>query len=277
LTIDYLNTPFDLEDEDLASAVDEAPCWSFAFGQMILDRVALRRGITALDIGYGTGYPLLELSQRLGRSSTVYGIDLWRAGSERARFKARVLGIDNVVFVDGDAAAMEFDDEMFDLIVSNVGINNFEEPEKVFDECFRTAKKGAQLAFATNPKGHMRELYDLFAQTLGELDLDDCDARLRAHEDHRLPTETINRWLGRAGFEITANVENAFVWRFADGTAFFNHPMIKRAFVGGMKSIIPQDHQERFFHVLEQTVNTRAEALGEFKVTIPMAYIEARK
>ncbi|MDJ0765311.1 MAG: methyltransferase domain-containing protein [Myxococcota bacterium] len=275
--VNYLNTPFDMNDVDLASAYDEVPYWSFPFGQLMLDNIALRPGMIALDIGFGTGYPMLELSQRLGRSSAVYGIDMWRAGSKRAKFKAEVLGIDNVIFVDGDAATMDFDDDMFDLIVSNVGINNFGDPHKVFSECYRTVKKGGQVAFTTNPKGHMRELYELFAATMTELDLDDAKAQLMVHEDHRHPVETINAWLSDVGFEITSNVEDAFSWRFVDGTAFFNHHMIMRGFVGGFKSVIPKAHQALFFQRLEENINARAKSLGEFKVTIPIAYIEAEK
>ena len=82
---DYLNTPFDITDESLASASDEVSVWSYPFGETILANVRLRPGITALDIGFGTGFPLLELAGRLGKTSTVYGIDLWRAAQgERA-------------------------------------------------------------------------------------------------------------------------------------------------------------------------------------------------
>ena len=35
---DYLNTPFDLTDPDLASAFDEVSLWSYPFGRLILDK-----------------------------------------------------------------------------------------------------------------------------------------------------------------------------------------------------------------------------------------------
>jgi hypothetical protein len=62
---DYLHTAFDLADENLASACDEVPFWSFPFGNLMLSNIRLHHDTTALDIGFGTGYPLLELSQRL--------------------------------------------------------------------------------------------------------------------------------------------------------------------------------------------------------------------
>ena len=54
---------------------DEFPFWSAPFGIKLLDMINYRRGITALDIGFGTGFPLVELAMRLGPTCTVRGID----------------------------------------------------------------------------------------------------------------------------------------------------------------------------------------------------------
>ena len=43
--------------------------------------------MTVLDVGFGTGFPLLELAQRLGKSATIYGIDPWEAAHERTHLK----------------------------------------------------------------------------------------------------------------------------------------------------------------------------------------------
>jgi hypothetical protein len=44
-----------LSDPSVADVVDEAPVWSAPFGAALLERVILRRGITALDVCCGTG------------------------------------------------------------------------------------------------------------------------------------------------------------------------------------------------------------------------------
>jgi arsenite methyltransferase len=207
----------------------------------------------------------------------MYGIDLWQAGTTRAQFKARTLGIENVVFVEGDASATKFDNEQFDLIVSSVGINNFENPQKVFAECYRIAKKGAQIAFATNPKGHMGEFYAVFEQTLLELKLTSALDALSTHTKHRYEVDTINKMLIQAGLSITKNQTGSFRWRFLDGTTFLNHHMIMRGFAAGWKEIIPPEYQQTFFKTLEARLNALAKEQGEFAVTIPTAYIEATR
>lgn len=37
---------------------DELPLWSAPFGQMLLEHVTLRRGMTILDVGAGTGFAI---------------------------------------------------------------------------------------------------------------------------------------------------------------------------------------------------------------------------
>ena len=56
----------DLNDRETVSAYDEIPLWSAMFGLLLLKHLALRRYATVLDVGCGTGFPLLELAERLG-------------------------------------------------------------------------------------------------------------------------------------------------------------------------------------------------------------------
>ena len=65
---------YDINDPDVVSAIDDTPLWSAPFGMKLLDRVRLRRDLRVLDIGSGLGFPIVELSQRLGETCEVFGI-----------------------------------------------------------------------------------------------------------------------------------------------------------------------------------------------------------
>ena len=52
---------------------------------------------------------------------------------------------------------------------------------------------------------------------------------------------------------------------------------IKYAFMDGWKSIFPTDLLNPVFTQLEKNLNALAKKKNEFKVTIPIAYIEAEK
>ena len=85
-----------MHDPDFVSVYDELSLWAAPFGLKLLDAIKYRRNITALDLGFGTGFPLLEFAMRLGQTSRVYGIDPWNAAIDRVRRKISRYGIDNV-------------------------------------------------------------------------------------------------------------------------------------------------------------------------------------
>jgi arsenite methyltransferase len=275
--LEYLNYSTDWTDPGVVSLHDELPLWSAPFGLMLLDQVKLKPGMTVLDIGFGTGFPVIELSQRLGNSSTVYGIDPWTAAIERTRLKIKLFKIKNVKLVEGDASSMNFKDNMFDLIVSNTGINNFENVNGVFRECFRVAKPKAQIVLTTNPEDHMKEFYQVLTETVMQLKLEHVLDKLEAQQKHRLSVKKVCHLLETAGFTISQTRKKSFSMRFLDGTAFLNHYFIKYAFMEGWKSIFPNELLNPVFTQLEKDLNALAKKENEFKVTIPAAYIEGEK
>jgi arsenite methyltransferase len=275
--LDYLDTKVNADDAALLSAQDDFPLWSAPFGLMLLDHIRLRPKIEALDIGFGSGFPLLELAQRLGNSSTVYGIDPHKAAHERTQYKMNVLKIENVQLIKGDASSMSFPDDTFDLVVSNLGVNNFDNPQKIFIECLRVAKRGAQIVLTTNPKGHMDTFYLVFAQTLKELHREDFMVDLTAHIEHRLTAEKICQHLEQAGFQITGIYEDSFRLCFLDGTTFFRHALIRDSFLDYWKRLIPKQDQKEVFTALEDNLNQVSKSRGMLELTIPIACIEAEK
>lgn len=274
---DHIQTKFEGDDPDLLSAMDDFPLWSAPFGLMLLDLLPMKPDMTVLDVGFGSGFPLLELAQRLGDTSTVYGIDTLKGAHERTLYKMDVLCIRNVRLVEGDASCMPFQDEIFDLIISNLGVNNFDKPEKVFQECSRVAKPGARIAMATNPKGHMDRFYAVFIETLKELRMEDRMPDLSAHIDHRLTDDQIGAHLERSGFRITRTHRDHFRLRFLDGSAFLRHSLVKFGFLDDWKALIHIPMQQEFFSRLERNLNHASEKSGELELTIPILYMEGEK
>jgi len=274
---DYLCTKMNTGNAASLSAQDDFPLWSAPFGLILLDHIRLRPKIEALDIGFGSGFPLLELAQRLGNSSTVYGIDPDKVAHERTQYKLNVLKIENVQLIEGDASSMSFPDDTLDLIVSNLGLNNFDNPQKIFIECFRVAKRGAQIVLTTNPKGHMDTFYLVFGETLRKLHREDLMVDLTAHIDHRLTAETICQHLEQSGFQITGIYQESFRLCFLDGTAFFRHALIRDGFLDDWKRLIPKQDQKEVFTALEENLNQVSKSTGALELTIPIACIEAKK
>ena len=271
----YLSFEADFASPRIVDAYDEAPLWSAMFGLLLLDEVPLAGVRTALDVGCGTGFPLIELAERLGPSVAVHGIDPWKAGLARASQKTQYRATSNVTLHEGTASHMPFAGGAFDLIVSNLGVNNFENREDAMRECRRVARSGAVIALTTNLQGHMRELYDIFEGVLMEHGTPAQIDALGAHVGHRATVANVRDLLETAGFEVTRVVERTGRMRFASGTALLNHHFIKLGFLDGWKSIVA-GHEREIFPIFQKRLDDFAGEHDGLALTIPMAYVEGR-
>lgn len=274
---DYLRHRNDLADPDLASVLDEMSAWSARFGDLLFKHIEIRRGVKILDVGCGSGFPSFEIAQAFGGSCQVTGIDVWTAAIERARFKLGFYDLPNVRILEVDGARQPFPDEEFDLIVSNLGINNWSDPPAVLTECHRVAKPETKMILTTNIKGHYREFYDVFRETLTGMSDGASLERLAASEDHRGTKESVGALLQATGWNIVRMIEDSFQMRFLDGSAMLNHSFVKIAFLEGWRSVVEPDDEKRTFEIIERRLNEPAHEEGEMRMTVPMLYLEAVK
>ncbi len=275
--MNYLEKYYPLENPDTPSLWDQLSFWSSPFGKLLLDNVPMRIGMDVLDIGCGAGFPLLELAQCLGQKSKLTGLDIWKEGIERARWKMEKMGISNVELILADGKKMPFDDNRFDLIVSNLGVNNFDAPSIVLAECHRVLKRMGRICITTNLEGHYMEFYKIFANTLKEADLQGLLPALKANEQHRGTDETVRELFENASFSIVKMLRSRFQMRFVDGTALLNHLLVVVGFLPAWRSILPKEKEKEFFELLEKNLNEQAKWEGELKMTVPMLYVEAVK
>lgn len=277
MTPDYLNKSFDWQIPEIAEYCDELSLWSAPFGLMLLERIPLKPKMNVLDVGFGTGFPLIEIAQRLGSSSTVCGIDMWKAASDRAKRKLNAYKVDNVKIIEGDASQMPFENNFFDMVTANLVINNLEEKDKAIGEIYRVLKPGGSFHTTSNLIGHMKEFYRIFKQTLTELKMEDCLPALKTNIEHRLNAGIISGMLKQAGFKKIKLFESSFSMRFLNGSALLNHSFIILGFIDGWKAVIPDKDKIKFFNYLERNLNKFAKEKGELKLTIPMLYVSAVK
>jgi precorrin-6B methylase 2 len=272
-----LSEKFDFSRAEVGEFYDELPLWSAPFGLLMLERLPIRNGVRILDVGAGTGFLSIELAQRCGAQSIVYAVDPWKPGVDRLRRKIEYLELENIHVIEADAANLDLPDSSVDVVVSNLGINNFENADAILAQCHRVMAPGAQIFLTSNLVGHMREFYDVFRETLLEVGLSDCLPALDAHVSHRATVDSIRDRLRGAGFEVGEVTERSFVLRFADGTSLFNHYFIRLGFMEEWVKIMPAESVTTTVEALERNLNSYAASRGDLALTIPMACVEARK
>lgn len=135
----------------------------------IASNIENEKGMSALDVGSGSGYLTKLLSEKF---SFVVGTDINFDVLKNQTYKTP-----NLVCCNGsDALNVEFDlivcnlpylatDEILD-IATDGGLDGFEIPKKIFDSVIGCVKKGGKFIFVTSSLSNYQKLID-YAQKLG--------------------------------------------------------------------------------------------------------------
>ncbi|NWF90925.1 MAG: class I SAM-dependent methyltransferase [Ignavibacteriaceae bacterium] len=274
----FKKTIFNLNDKETVSIIDELPLWSAPFGLKLLDSIKLKPNLNVIDIGCGLGFPLLEVAQRLGSSSKVYGIDPWNAGIKRVKTKIKILSLENVELIEGAAENIPLPDNSVDLIVSNNGINNVQNLSLVMNECNRITKKSAQFIATINLDSTMLEFYNELEYVLNEQNMTDCIEKLKKHiYEKRKPLDELIKLFEQNSFKVMNVITDSFRYKYLDATAMFKHSFIRLAFLNSWIDLVPPDLVGLIFSTVEERLNSKAKRDGEFVLTIPFALIDSVK
>lgn len=273
---EYLSYKFH-DSEAFVNSFDELPLWSAPFGLLLLKHLELKPNLTIADIGSGTGFPLIELAGRLGTSCKLFGIDPWKNANQRAKQKIQQYALSNVEIIECSAAKTPMENNAVDLIVSNLGIHNFDQPELVFQECNRILKPNGKLVITTNLNGHWKEFYAIFYDTLREIGKKNYLNVLRENEANRGTIESISTRFTENGFRICRYFEESFDMRFLDGSAFLNHHFVKPGWLTSWTALFPKEMLPSLFLALEKNLNEFAQRNNGLTLSVPMLYLEGEK
>lgn len=264
--------------QERLAQTDDLPLWSAPFGLMLLDTIRLTRGMRVLDIGSGSGFPMLEIADRLGLPGHVTGIDPVEEYCSLISAKITCREIPNASILSGTAEHLPFEDESFDLITSNNGLNNVQDQQAAFRECFRVTKPEGQLVTTMNLPHTMIEFYELFEQVLKEKGMIREIDKMRQHiASKRKPVEFLKDLILHSGFSIKSINLDGFKYRFTTADALFRHFTIKSYFLPSWKEILPAGQEEEIFDKISGKVNELCMQNGEFTLSVPFACFDCHK
>lgn len=116
------------------------------WAQELLDRAALEDGARILDIACGTGIVAREAARRL-RAGKVSGLDMNPAMIDVAQRHARAEGLD-IDWHVGVAEELPFQDDSFDLVTIQQGLQFFPDIPAALAEIRRVLRPGALFALS---------------------------------------------------------------------------------------------------------------------------------
>lgn len=119
---------------------------SFAGVGYHFDMADIQPGDRVLDLGSGSGMDVFVAALHAGDLGHVTGLDMTPEQLEKSRDLRDMADFTNVAFKHGYIEDLSFDDETFDVVISNGVINLSAEKEQVFDEVMRVLKPGGRLA-----------------------------------------------------------------------------------------------------------------------------------
>jgi len=106
------------------------------------DYAGIRSGDHVLDLGSGAGNDCFVARAITGDTGKVTGLDMTEPMIVKARENCAKLKFTNVDFVLGDIEDMPFEDNKFDVVISNCVLNLVPDKTKAFNEIFRVLKPG---------------------------------------------------------------------------------------------------------------------------------------
>ncbi len=188
---------------------------------LMLERLAPEPGQTILDLAAGTGVAGLAAAGLVGREGHVIVSDFAEGMIEAASRHAARLGLTNVECRVLDAERLDLPDDAVDGVICRWGYMLMADPAAAFRETRRVLRPGGRLAFAVftgpdeNPWGSL-------------------PAGVLVERGHMPPPEAgapglfaladrsrLSQLLVDAGFPQPRFEEVAFMWRFADSSAFW--------------------------------------------------------
>ncbi|MBN1181348.1 MAG: arsenite methyltransferase [Bacteroidales bacterium] len=108
----------------------------------------IKAGDAVLDLGSGAGNDCFVASAIVGDTGHVTGLDFTEEMVQKANLNKRWRGTNNIDFVLGDIESMPFEDNSFDVIISNCVLNLVPDKTVAFSEMYRVLKSGGHFCIS---------------------------------------------------------------------------------------------------------------------------------
>ena len=223
-----------------------------------------------LYVNAGTGSHCFALRERVNKNTAVFATCENEAILNIARDKA--LAIKS----DVDFSSIKFEDDSFDIVLTDASFVRPTKLEEVIDESIRVAKTGGQVALFLPAAGSFGEIFSLLWEVLFNEDLGQHGA---AAEEMIRELPTISRAEEMAQSAGLVNVETHTaneVFEFDDGAAFINSPLVADFLLPVWLESLDEKEKERVTSKLAQLIDSEDGTLS-FRFSVKAVLLKGEK
>jgi ubiquinone/menaquinone biosynthesis C-methylase UbiE len=116
---------------------------------------------TVLDVACGTGLSTFSIIEKTGGKGEFHGIDISEGMLEIARKNAKEMDIKNVIFKIGNAEKLNYPKKFFDVVISNMSFQFFQNKQQALKEMHRVLKIGGKLAILFGAGPIFKEVWEI--------------------------------------------------------------------------------------------------------------------
>lgn len=219
--------------EDLAP-LDQFHTRGLAATRELITFAGVKPGWRVLDVGSGLGGPARVLASE--RNCHVTGVDITKEFCEVATMLSKLTRLEHVTeFRHGDATAMPFEDDQFDLVMTIQIQMSIENKRRFYDEIFRVLKPEGRFVFQ-----------DIMGGPGGEVHLP-VPWATRREEGFLISIDALRETLRAVGFQIETLEdfsEEALAWRKNQpAAAGLTLPTLGMHVVMGKQYVLMQSNQ----------------------------------
>jgi len=235
--------PFSQASQALRYEREISPLWTQPFAQLLVSQAPQLGKSTILDAMCRAGEAGLPLLRRSPQARLV-AIDAASGLLDIARREAGAL-LGRRVFLRTQASQpkLPFDSDVYDLVLSNLGLASVDDPRRLLRELCRVAKPGATVLATLPLRGSFAEFYEILAQVTSQRPR--AAALLEQHVAARPDPLSLYSWALEAGLEDVAIVTRPFSLLFAGGPDFFYAPVIAQGPLPAWLPILGEQQAER--------------------------------
>lgn len=249
--------------------------WGERFAELIDEHVELPKKGRILYVASGTGGHAMAMLERAGDDVTLVCVDESEECLELARAKAAVISAEPE-FYRSQLESLQFEDELFDLVVGDASLVQPERLPEMISEMVRVCKPEGTVALTLATSSSFGEFFSIYWEALKSSDLEE-HGRDVEELIKELPTiADLEAMAGREGLESVTTWTTIEEFDYESGEEFLNAPLITDFLLRNWLGSINAEDGERVTKQIERIIDEERNDM-DFSLTLKATLIMGRK